>query len=123
MNSIVASFLRTAVGVSEEMEVKAFANHKEQPRSSGRSSSRNGDYLPPFSLVFTVVLAIVGIRRGMSLQVHCGGHSREGPSSPWFMRASCLPSPCDLGRGRASGLSDDEPACALIETGTSASAS
>ena len=64
MNSIMASSLRTAVGVSEEMEAKAFANHKEQPKSSGRPSSHDGDYLPHFSLVFTAVLATVGIRQG-----------------------------------------------------------
>ena len=40
-----------------------------------------------------------------------------------YMRASRLPSPFDLGWGRASGLCDDEPACALTETGTSVSAS
>lgn len=84
----MASSLRTVVGVSEEMEVKAFANHKEQPKSSERSSSYNGGYLPSSSLVFTVVLATVGIKRGMSLQVHYCGHTLEGPSSPWSHEGS-----------------------------------
>lgn len=88
MNSIMASSLRTAVGVSEEMEAKAFASYKEQPKSAGRSSSYHGDYLPPFPLVFTVVLAIVGIKQGMSLQVHCCGHTLEGPSSPQSQEGS-----------------------------------